>query len=384
MDSSYIYDSELLYECFNVRKSYNGIHIYNSENVVDSAFCDSVQNCQNCFLCTNLSGKKYHFMNEELSKEEYKKRVAEIQGYILQQKVLERFHKLRAKKTVKYSNIVNSEGCTGDFIRNSKNCIDCYDINDSEDCRYVHVGVQAKNLLDCSNMYINPEFSYQVMGVIGTNNIHFCFYVFHSSEVWYSEHCHHSSNLFGCVGLKNKKYCILNKQYTKEEYEKLREKIIKHMKKTGEWGEFFPTSISPFVYNETLASEYFPFSEEEATKRGYQWRNDDEKACLSQAYEISDCISDVSDTITSEILACESCKRNYRIIEPELKFYRDMNIPIPHKCPDCRHNDRMMLRNPRKLWERNCMKCTKKIASTYAPERPEKVYCEECYLKEVY
>jgi len=35
------------------------------------------------------------------------------------------------------------------------------------------------------------------------------------------------------------------------------------MMKTGEWGEFFPASLSPFGYNETVAQEYFPLSREE-------------------------------------------------------------------------------------------------------------------------
>jgi hypothetical protein len=52
------------------------------------------------------------------------------------------------------------------------------------------------------------------------------------------------SNCFGCVGIKKKEYCIFNKQYTKEEYERLREKLIEHMKDTGEWGEFFPVELS--------------------------------------------------------------------------------------------------------------------------------------------
>jgi hypothetical protein len=52
----------------------------------------------------------------------------------------------------------------------------------------------------------------------------------------------------------------LNKQYTKEEYEKLLPKIIAHMKKTGEWGEFFPISISPFNYEETPAMDYYPLT----------------------------------------------------------------------------------------------------------------------------
>ena len=38
------------------------------------------------------------------------------------------------------------------------------------------------------------------------------------------------------------------------------------MKKRGEYGEFFPASMSPFGYNETVAHEYFPLSKEEITK----------------------------------------------------------------------------------------------------------------------
>jgi len=42
------------------------------------------------------------------------------------------------------------------------------------------------------------------------------------------------------------------------------------------------------------------------------------------------------------------------------------------------------LKNPRKLYIRNCDKCGKEMKTTYAPERPEIVYCENCYNKEVY
>ena len=30
-----------------------------------------------------------------------------------------------------------------------------------------------------------------------------------------------------------------------------------------EWGEFFPSSISPFGYNETVAQDYYPMTREE-------------------------------------------------------------------------------------------------------------------------
>lgn len=56
-----------------------------------------------------------------------------------------------------------------------------------------------------------------------------------SSELAYCIDCYDTKNCFGCIGLRNKQYCILNKQYTKEQYEELVPKIIEHMTKTGEW-----------------------------------------------------------------------------------------------------------------------------------------------------
>jgi len=95
-------------------------------------------------------------------------------------------------------------------------------------------------------------------------------------------------------------------------------------------------------------------------------------------------ISDIPDDILNWALTCEVSRRPYRIIKKELEFYRKHNLPIPRRHPDQRHLDRMSLRNPRKLYDRNCMKCGIEIKTTYSPERPEIVYCEECYKKEIY
>lgn len=97
--------------------------------------------------------------------------------------------------------------------------------------------------------------SYNGIGICGMRTSNLCIYVFD---------VHKSSNLFGCVGLRDKEYCILNKQYTREEYEKLVPQIIEKMKADGERGEFLPEWASPFGYNETVAMEYFPLSKEKA------------------------------------------------------------------------------------------------------------------------
>ncbi|MBU0626695.1 hypothetical protein KKH82_04680 [Patescibacteria group bacterium] len=83
----------------------------------------------------------------------------------------------------------------------------------------------------------------------------------------YCSCCRNIKDCFGCISLNNAQYCILNKQYTKVEYETLVPKIIEHMTKTEERGEFFPSSISPFGYNETVASEYYHLTKEEAIKQ---------------------------------------------------------------------------------------------------------------------
>jgi hypothetical protein len=158
------------------------------------------------------------------------------------------------------------------------------------------------------------------------------------------------------------------------------------MKKKGEWGEFFPKRLSPFGYNETMAMEYFPLTKEEAIKNGWQWKNQEDKQqnYLGPAVEIPDDICQVDDAISEKILRCEVTGKLYKVIPQELKFYREMRLPLPRKCFEQRQRERFALRNPRHLWDRKCARCSKDIQTTYAPERPETVYCEDCYLKEVY
>jgi len=199
-----------------------------------------------------------------------------------------------------------------------------------------------------------------------------------------------------------------------------------------EWGEFFPPSLSPFGYNETVAMEYYPLTKEEALSKGFNWSDYEppppkvEKILnQEQMKKLPDNIKDIPDDILNWALTCEVTNKPYRIIKQELQFYREHNLPIPRRHPDQRHKDRMALRNPRKLWNRQCdcrnpkrkhssvilsgakeshgiacltgkqvtppsgtrndeQRCSNTFQTTYAPDRPEIVYCEDCYLKEVY
>ena len=386
VDCSYVYNSEFCYQCFSVYNSYNCNYLSYSTNCSDCWFSENLTGCRNCFLCTNLSNKTYHFMNKPLDKAEYEKRIQEFKGSHRNfEKAQEILDQMKKERIHKYANIVNSEGCTGDFIQHCKDCVDCYDMNDSRDCRYVIVGVELKDVYDCSNMYVKPELNYQVLGTIETFHVAFSLYVFHSQNILYSEQIFNSKDCFGCVGLKHKQYCIFNKQYTKEEYKALVPKIIDHMKQTGEWGHYFPIKYAPHAYNESLASEYFPLSKEEVLKRGWNWHEDEAQAQYEgPEANIPDNIKDVENDITEKILRCEKSGKYYKIMPQELKVYRTIGVPIPRRCPDQRHKDRMKNRNARKLYDRKCTKCQMNIRSTYSPDRPETIYCETCYQKEIF
>jgi hypothetical protein len=220
--------------------------------------------------------------------------------------------------------------------------------------------------------------------------------------------CFNAQDCFGCFGLKQKQYCILNKQYSKEEYKDLKEKIIEHMRKTGEWGEYFPSSFSPFAYNESMAQDYFPLTKEEAIKKGYTWydRPSRDYKITLKTLDLPESIDSVQESIAEEIIQCFSqslfdhkekyplCTTAFNITQLELALYRKMKIPLPEKCFPCRRTDRFKLRNPRKLWRRQCMcdkkhanhedKCHIEFETSYAPDRPEIVYCEKCYQQEIY
>ena len=147
--------------------------------------------------------------------------------------------------------------------------------------------------------------------------------------------------------------------------------------------------MSPFGYNETFAYDDLPLQKEEAINKGYKWQDNIQKTLGQETIkegEIPQSIKDVEDSILGEILKCMDCSRNFKIIPNELIFYRRMEIPIPRRCFHCRHRIRVNRINPFKLWHRKCMNngCSNEFETTYAPDRPEIVYCEKCYQAEIY
>jgi hypothetical protein len=376
---------ELVAESVNSGHCYNSHHLINCRNVSDCAYVSDSIGCKHCFMCSGLSQKEYHFKNQPLSKEEYEKKVEE-ELKRPSEELLQEF--LEFNKTIpkKFQNQINCQDCSGDYLQNSKNAIECYDCFDIEDCKYMCDCVNVKDSMDLTNHDKDVELCYE-LSIGGETNVNVKFSVCpcaaHDAD--YLIYCFYLTDSFGCEGFHRKQsHCILNKKYKPDEYQELKGRIIEHMKSTGEYGEFFPIRLSPFCYNDTIAQTYYPITEEGANKNGWRWRKEDPKEYQPATAELPADINEVPDSIVNEILACSDCGKNYRIIAQELKLSRKIGISLSTRCADCRLKHLFSLKNPRKLYNRQCDKCQADIQTTYSPDRPEKVYCEKCYLKEVY
>lgn len=391
VDNLYLYKCELCYECIDCLGSNKLLYSQECESCADSIGLFNCRGCTNCIGCVGLRQQSYQIFNQPVTKEEYKEflnkyPISDEENIIY---ILNNREELRKKMPARSIFGSHNNNVSGDHIYNAHNVEQSYDIKDGgENSRYCYTVKRPIDSFDTSFSSYN-QYCYQVLTGGYNNNLISTHLIFNSSNVYYSDTCYNSKNLFGCCGLRNKQYCILNKQYTKEEYEKLILQLIKNMKESEDWGNFFPIWMSPFGYNESIVNEYMPLTKEQALAQGFKWRDDiphtrgqencEYKNLPKNPEEYND------DNLLNKILKCESCGNNYRFISREIAFYKRMKLPIPAKCFNCRHQTRMNSRNPRVLNDVKCFSCGKVTSTTYPKEKHNqyKIYCEECYKKEI-
>ncbi len=414
LDSMNILENERGYEIIDSSGNYNCRFLVRSTQCVDSSFLLNCKNCTNCCLSSNQQNKSYVFRNKQLTRDEYLKNISllKLDTYSGQEASKEEFLILARDTICRFAMIKNSPDSSGNFLENCNNVRYSFDTIKSENSKYIVL--EVNKMSDSYDLFYTGkmELCYEVSNAGAVDyKVVFSLDIGNCQDSFYSISCNSCKDIFGCVGLNNKQYCILNKQYTKEEYEELLPKIISQMSeipyidKKGisyKFGEFFPIELSPFAYNESLAYEEFPLSLAEVMNEGYSWATQEEKhhTTTIHASLLPDAIGEVDDTILEEVIACPNkgdvatqCTYAYRIVPEELRFYRLMNIPIPRYCPNCRYHQRRKWKLPWKLWDRQCMcdlsghfhdgHCQIKFETPYAPDRPEKVFCERCYQQEV-
>ncbi|HMY81095.1 MAG TPA: hypothetical protein PK048_04620 [Candidatus Absconditabacterales bacterium] len=302
-NSDNIFSSKVVTGSYNV---FYGLNIHNSHNIW---FSSNLLGCSECISCHDLENKSYCIENIEYTPEEYRLKKAVI---LFDKKLFEEKKSKIFEKQIK--NILCSDATGGGMIN-------CHDIQN---------GYLAKGVNHGRNMYIGGgeqggEYFYDAFDAGNQKDEHL--YATHyvgetSSHIYcvsgganctncyYGYHLESCSFCLGCIGLKNKSYCILNKQYTKEErYEKVDE-IFAQMEKDGTLGQFFPATMNPFYFNDTAAYLIDPsFTKEEVTAKGYLRRDEPIKV---------DIPAGVQTVKTSELDQFEGRRAEQRYIDPEI------------------------------------------------------------------
>jgi len=428
VDCLNIFKCERCYDCIDCRLCYNVAFGQESASCRDSWFLFNCQNVSDSFGCVNLRNKQYCLFNEQLTKEEYQKRIAaldlaDVNNVAKQRQQFEEFKKTQIVPAVVTHQSVD---VSGNWIESCRNAHDSFNVTGCDNVRHCFGLVDSKDSMDYTSWGNPGERVYESVSAgrqIGNSKF--------LNECWdqvidteYSMNCHGVTNLFGCIGLRKKEYCILNKQYTKEEYEVMVEKIKKQMEevpyvdaagRSYGYGEFYPVELSMFAYDETTAQEYFPLTKEQAEEVHFPWKQIEPRKyqVTIEPKDLPERTDDMPEDLAKEIIGCEhsgactqQCTSAFKLLAEDVALSKRTSLPLPRLCPNCRHFERLAKRNPLNLWSRSCQcsgskshqhgetQCQNQFETSYGPDpryaegsgeasRPEKVYCVDFYQQEV-
>ena len=373
--------SEWRYETVDCKYCSRTIFSERCEACIDIAFCAACKDCSDCFGCTNLRHKKFCFLNEQLTEEEYRKRVLAIDLRDAQvvEEWRDRIAPLWTEAFRLASLVLRSENVSGDDIQDSRDTIGVLLYS----CERVSYAFGCTNCKDSANITscMNSERCTNTLKVFDSYDVKHSLHCTGCVEVEYSELLTSCEYCFGCIGLKHKRFCILNKQYTEEEYWPLVDAIKMAMLERGEYGEFFPHAASPFAFNTSGISTLYPFTKEESEKLGVRWHVFTElgNASAVSIDELPTNLKDTTDVILSKRFLCPITGRSFGFVKPELALHRLLNVALPRVHPTVRRMQRAAQYLAPRLYPRACTSCHANVVTRLSPEKTTPVLCETCY-----
>lgn len=376
-------DCTLCFDCGYVNHCYECVKCEECSNCTDCHFSYQLRGCSHCFQCSNLVNKKYYFRNQPCTPEEFVRlKNSVLDGNSLTYRTAcEEYASLKRSTPQRASHLLNGEHVFGEHVTDSRHCYHCFDIRSSEDCFNLWNGGSNDVVHGYSVLMPPSQAVFSCVTIRGCHNIFFSANCWNSHDLWYCDNCANCSDCFGCVGLKKKRHCFFNVQYSMDEYQAVLGAWRDHMIDIKEWGEFFPMRFSPFCYNESAAQDFFPRTRDQIESEGLRYRKFDDVVTrsdvASRAGEKPP--SRVTDLKADMILSCPTCLLMFRIVAQEIDFYHRMHVPPPQQCPECRLNARIADRCPYSLILRQCSSCAVDVETVYTAERSPHILCETCY-----
>ncbi len=352
IDSFFTMDSKVCYECTESYDLHTCFYIQKSYSSQRCFFWYDLRWCADCAFCIGLTNKKYCIFNTEYSKEEYQEKIQKIRLDFQHhpEKYLQKRQDFQQGKKMWWIHNVQVEESVWNNLVNTKSTLLCFNLKNAKKCKYWRFW---DTWIDGVDLTVWGELERCYEGIVPDNSVHCTSTIFcwKCIRVRYSEMCHWCTDCFGCVWLKNKQYCIFNKQYTKEEYEKKVAKLIALMKEHKERWEFFPISLSPYPYNHTIAQDYFPLSEESVEAYWSTWWVFDKQQNSNETLQVKLSLSDAE--ILKSIFTCKVSWRKFKIMPKELEFYRKHSLPLPTLHPYERYKKRLAVMSAKELEQKN-------------------------------
>lgn len=397
--SAEVYNSSAItnsYQVVHSERVYNSQYIRESRDCMNSAFLFDCRNVENCFGATNKRNKKYLWFNEQLSKEEWERRRAEVDlGSRSQtQNWLSRFHELVQSAPWPENFNEQSENSSGEYLTKATNCDTVY-YSDGGSKNEYHTAWSLGNcegnaysasLSDDQNIYFGCD-------IVQSNQCRYSYLLMRCQNVEYSTECYDCEDCFGCVGLRKKRFCILNKQYSEEEYWKKLDELKCAMLERGEYGAFLPAQMSPAYFPEGGSVRYYLADPEKFAQatNAYTFKAEDEGALgsalanandLPDATTIPDSIDDIDDSWIGKALYDSAYKRPFSLFAPEVALYKKLRVAPPVSHHVKRVLDLTLTSNTGVFEKHPCKICQKEVTISRNPTYPDhQVLCKTCYLE---
>lgn len=335
---------ELSYECIDCDTVYSSNFCQDCANCEGLNYCFDLRRCQNCFGCVGLRNKQFWIFNEKYSKEKYLEKVKELEAKGVDF-IFSELEKLKLKVPRMYVHQFDTENCVGDYVYHSKNCYMCFDTRHSEDSAYIfqaNLDIGTRDSIDCGPIPTGMDLCYDVAYahyLFNCNHLYWCGNL--KDSEWCSG-CLASDHLFGCsyMNKKEKSFYILNQEVEENYYWEKTKEINEDLYKRGIF------TMHDLIFKD-LSKKFEPVSEQQYKRQ------------------------------------CQICGERFEIINMERDFLKKRNILLPIYCPECRSQQRIKLRNERKMYKRICDRCKKTLISTYPPDSKYIVYCLDCYWQEI-
>lgn len=368
--------SENLYQCYDCERCFTSSNLH---------FCKRLIGCSDCFGCYGLKHKRFHIFNEPVSEAEYRDFLAAANlGSARARAAWKQQWNAFLASSPREATVTDdfSELSTGNYLFRTARSEQCFVATDVEDSSWLFESARIK---DCADL----DFSYSCTlcvdsaSAIGCYQSAFLDNCQECTDSYYLSQCAHCTNCFLCIGLKRKSFCILNRQYSEQDYRRLTSVVVAAMTARGEWGRFFPLPLSDFGYNETEAALNLPLTEREAAALGARWCDYvaplgvSEDAVIS-ASSLPDHVRDADAQILQRAIRCERTGKLFRIISKELAFHQRHEIPLPRLHPLERYRDLIAQHGGTELRAARCVQCQARCDSVYGSEEAS-LTCPHCF-----